>query len=118
MYAGVPPIRWIRGMRYRQRAILDYSRLRWYRDLTTTYRLTTDYIVPCGLRPLARVAVTGLEYVPLTGPVILAANHRDNLDAVLLAHLVPRFVHFAARPTGFGTGGLCAIWRRLGLVKE
>jgi 1-acyl-sn-glycerol-3-phosphate acyltransferase len=46
--------------------------------------------------------------------VILAANHHDNLDAFLLVHLVPRFVHFAARRDGFGTGGLCALWRRLG----
>jgi 1-acyl-sn-glycerol-3-phosphate acyltransferase len=112
--AELPPLRWIRGMRYRERAVLDYSRLRWYRDVTTTYRLTMDYIVPYGLRPLAHVTVTGLEYVPLAGPVILAANHRDNLDAFLLAHLVPRFVHFAARRDGFGTGGLCALWRRLG----
>jgi len=66
------------------------------------------------LRPLARVTVTGLEHVPLEGPVILAANHLDNLDGFLLAHLVPRFVHFAARRDGFGTGSLCALWRRLG----
>jgi two-component system sensor histidine kinase TctE len=62
-----------------------------------------------GLRPLARVTVIGLEHLPLTGPLILAANHRDNLDAFLLAHLVRRFVHFAATPDRFGTGGLCAI---------
>ena len=114
MYAGVPTLRWIRGMRYRDRAVLDYSRLRWYRDETTAYRLTADYLLPWALRPLARVTVTGLEHVPPSGPVILAANHRDNLDAFLLAHLVPRFLHFAARRDGFGTGGLCAFWRRLG----
>jgi 1-acyl-sn-glycerol-3-phosphate acyltransferase len=68
--------------------------------------------VPTGLRALAHVSVTGLDNVPSTGPVILAANHYDNLDAYLLLHLVPRQVHFAARPDGFGTGGLCAIWRR------
>jgi 1-acyl-sn-glycerol-3-phosphate acyltransferase len=60
------------------------------------------------------VSVTGLENIPSTGPVILAANHCDNLDAFLLLHLVPRHVHVAARPDGFGTGSLCAIWRRLG----
>src|SRR5215468_5634 len=113
-YAAARPLRWIYGMRHREQPVLDYSRLRWYRDVSTTYRLTADYILPYGLRPLARVTVTGLEHVPLTGPVILAANHRDNLDAFLLAHLVPRFLHFAARRDGFGTGGLCAIWRRFG----
>jgi 1-acyl-sn-glycerol-3-phosphate acyltransferase len=101
-------------MRYRERLALDHSRLRWYRDETTTYRLTARRILPIGLRPLAHVWVVGLDNVPPTGPVILAANHYDNLDAYLLMHLVPRQLHFAARPDGFGTGSLCAIWRRLG----
>ena len=112
--AGTRTLRWIHGMRYRERQVLDHSGLRWYRDETTTYRLTARCILPIGLRPLARVSVTGLDNVPSTGPVILAANHYDNLDAYLLLHLVPRQVHFAARPDGFGTGSLCAIWRRLG----
>jgi 1-acyl-sn-glycerol-3-phosphate acyltransferase len=113
-YAGDRTRRWIHGLRYRERHPLDYARLRWYPEVTTTYRLTAHGILPAGLRPLARVTVTGLDNVPRTGPVILAANHRDNLDAYLLLHLVPRYVHVAARPDGFGTGGLCAIWRRLG----
>jgi 1-acyl-sn-glycerol-3-phosphate acyltransferase len=111
--AGARTFRWIHGMRYRERPGLDHSRLRWYRDVTITYRLTARCL-PAGLRPLARVSVTGLDNVPSTGPVILAANHYDNLDAYLLLHLVPRHVHIAARPDGFGTGSLCAIWRRLG----
>jgi 1-acyl-sn-glycerol-3-phosphate acyltransferase len=102
------------GMRYRERPVLYHSQLRWYREKTRTYRLTAHYILPSGLGPLARVSITGLENIPATGPVILAANHYDNLDAYLLLHLVPRHVHFAARPDGFGTGSLCAIWRRLG----
>jgi 1-acyl-sn-glycerol-3-phosphate acyltransferase len=78
------------------------------------YRMTARFILPTGLRPFARLSVTGLENIPPTGPVILAANHHDNLDAYLLSHLVPRHVHFAARQDGFDTGSLCAIWRRLG----
>jgi len=75
---------------------------------------TAGYIVPSLLKPLAQVAIEGLEHIPAMGPVILAANHRDNLDAYLLTHLVPRMVHTAARPDAFGTGVLCALWRRLG----
>jgi len=101
-------------MRYRERSVLDHSRLRWYREVTTTYRLTARCIVPTALSAFARISVTGLENVPSTGPVILAGNHFDNLDAYLLLHLVPRQVQFAARPDGFGTGSLCALWRRLG----
>lgn len=112
--ASAGTLSWIHGMRYRDGRVLDHSRLRWYREITTTYRLTARCILPTGLRPFARVSVTGLDNVPSTGPVILAANHYDNLDAYLLLHLVPRQVHVAARPDGFGTGSLCAIWRRLG----
>jgi 1-acyl-sn-glycerol-3-phosphate acyltransferase len=112
--ASARTVRWVHGMRYRERPVLDHSRLRWYRDETTTYRLTARCILPTGLRPLARVAVTGLDNLPPSGPVILAANHYDNLDAYLLLHLVPRHVHFAARADAFGTGSLCALWRRLG----
>jgi 1-acyl-sn-glycerol-3-phosphate acyltransferase len=101
-------------MRYRQGVLLDHSSLRWYRHVTTTYRLTARCILPSGLLPLAQLTVTGLENVPRTGPVILAANHCDNLDGFLLLHIVPRYVHVAARPDGFGTGSLCALWRRLG----
>ena len=113
-HAGGRTLRWIHGFRYRQSPALDHARLRWYRHVTTTYRVTAHYILPTGLLPLARVTVAGLDNVPLTGPVILAANHCDNLDGFLLLHLVPRHVHVAARPDGFGTGSLCALWRRLG----
>ena len=112
--AGSRPSRWAHAMRYRDCPTLDYSRLRWYREVTTTYRLIAEYGVPVTVRLLARLTVEGLENVPLTGPVILAANHRDNLDGPLLLHVVPRTVHVAARADGFGTRYLCAFWRRLG----
>src|ERR671939_8043 len=68
--------------------------------------------LPAELGLLARLRVEGLDNVPPSGPVILAANHRDNLDGYLLMHLIPRMVHVAARPSAFGTGCLCAVWRR------
>jgi 1-acyl-sn-glycerol-3-phosphate acyltransferase len=108
------PIRWTHGLRRRESATLDYARLQWYRDPTRTYQTTARHMVPAVLRLLARLEVQGLANVPLTGPVILAPNHRDNLDPYLLLHLVPRTVHIAARPDAFGTGTLCAFWRRLG----
>ena len=113
-HTGSLPLRWARPARYRQSPILAHSRLRWYRDETATYHLTARIIVPALLRQCALLTVEGLHNVPLTGPVILAANHRDNLDPYLLLQLLPRVVHVAARPDGFGTGGLCGIWRRLG----
>jgi 1-acyl-sn-glycerol-3-phosphate acyltransferase len=109
------PLRWAVGLRHRQSPTLDHSRLRWYREPTATYRFTADHLLPAVMRLLADgLVVDGLANVPTDGPVILAANHRDNLDPYLLLHLVPRTVHIAARPDAFGTGGLCAVWRRLG----
>src|SRR6266571_4935565 len=113
-HTGSLPLRWARPARYRQSPMLAHSRLRWYRDETATYHLTARIIVPALLRQCALLTVEGLHNVPLTGPVILAANHRDNLDPYLLLQLLPRVVYVAARPDGFGTGGLCGIWRRLG----
>ncbi len=114
VFSGSPPLRWARQIRFRENPVLDHARLRWYRHQTTTYRLVARLLVPVYLRLFARLSVDGLENVPLTGPVILAANHRDNLDPYLLLHLLPRLVHVGARPDAFGTGGLCGIWRRLG----
>jgi 1-acyl-sn-glycerol-3-phosphate acyltransferase len=111
--AGSFPLRWAHRMRYRECPSLDHARLRWYRDATPTYRLTAGFFLPASLLPLARLTVEGLENIPTSGPVILAANHRDNLDGPLLLHVVPRTVHVAGRADGFGTGGLCAFWRHL-----
>src|SRR6202011_5344876 len=82
-FSGSPPLRWARQIRFRQDPVLVHARLRWYRDRTTTYRLFTRLVVPTFLRLFARVTVDGLENVPRGGPVILAANHRDNLDPYL-----------------------------------
>jgi 1-acyl-sn-glycerol-3-phosphate acyltransferase len=111
---AAPHLRWARQIRFRQSPILAHARLHWYRTQTRTYRLTARILAPAVLKLFARVTVDGLDNVPLSGPVILAANHRDNLDPYLLLNFLPRLVHTAARPDGFGTGGLCGIWRRLG----
>jgi hypothetical protein len=84
--AGGLPIRWTHGLRRRASPTLDHARLHWYRDATRTYQVTARCIVPAVLRLFATVDVQGLENVPLTGPVILAPNHRDNLDPYLLLH--------------------------------
>jgi hypothetical protein len=103
---GSLPLRLAHGMRYRAYRPLDHAGLRWYRDETSTYRFTANYLVPAGVTLMAQLTIEGLENVPRGGAVILAANHCDNLDSPLLMHAVPRVLHFAARPDGFGTGGV------------
>jgi 1-acyl-sn-glycerol-3-phosphate acyltransferase len=53
------------------------------------------------LRPLTKLLyaarIYGLENVPMTGPVIVAANHRSYLDPPLLGAWFPRTIHYMAK---------------------
>src|SRR3989454_5354362 len=52
-------------------------------------------------RPLERVfdlAVHGLEYLPRSGPYIVAANHHNYLDGVVLGAVVPEPIRFIVMP--------------------
>jgi 1-acyl-sn-glycerol-3-phosphate acyltransferase len=58
-------------------------------------------IVGLVVKPLMRfwfrMRVEGAEHVPRDGPVILAANHRSNVDPVLVASAIKRPVTFMAK---------------------
>lgn len=61
------------------------------------------------------VRTHGLEHVPATGPVILAANHIGVLDGPFLAVLTPRPVHALTKQEMFaGRGG--SFLRRSGQI--
>ena len=67
------------------------------RPIPALYRLFRD--------PVRRVLerhfdfrVDGVEYLPPTGPFIVAANHHNYLDGVVLAAVVPRPVAFLVMP--------------------
>ncbi len=63
---------------------------------TFLYRMT--YFV---LRPLwrffYRIRVVGVEHFPLTGPVVVACNHRAMTDPFFLGINVPRQIHYMAK---------------------
>ncbi|MDQ0188483.1 1-acyl-sn-glycerol-3-phosphate acyltransferase [Alicyclobacillus cycloheptanicus] len=44
-----------------------------------------------------RWRVEGQEFIPKTGPVIVACNHIHNFDPIMLGASTPRFVHFMAK---------------------
>lgn len=50
---------------------------------------------------LFSIDVTGLENIPATGPVILAANHRSFMDSMFIPHVVKRRVTFVAKAEYF-----------------
>ncbi|HWC01613.1 MAG TPA: lysophospholipid acyltransferase family protein [Methylomirabilota bacterium] len=56
----------------------------------------------CVLRPLLRnffsFRVSGLEHLPARGPYIVAANHANYLDGVVLATALPRKISFLVMP--------------------
>jgi 1-acyl-sn-glycerol-3-phosphate acyltransferase len=58
------------------------------------------------LRILGRPRVEGLQYVPRTGPVIVAANHLAAVDSLFLALVLPRRITFIAKQEYFTEPGL------------
>src|SRR2546428_3841743 len=44
------------------------------------------------------LAVHGLEYLPRSGPYIVAANHHNYLDGVVLGAVVPEPIRFIVMP--------------------
>ena len=60
------------------------------------YRIAAAVVKPL-MRTWFRIRLEGQEHIPGAGPVILASNHRSNMDPVLLASAVDRPVAFMAK---------------------
>jgi len=55
-------------------------------------------VLPPVLRRFFAFQVSGLEHVPEEGPFIVAANHANYLDGVVLASALPRKISFLVMP--------------------
>jgi 1-acyl-sn-glycerol-3-phosphate acyltransferase len=60
------------------------------------YRAAAVVVKPL-MRTWFRIRLEGAGHIPASGPVILASNHRSNMDPVLLAAAVRRPVTFMAK---------------------
>jgi cytidylate kinase len=63
---------------------------------TWLYRVAYS-IIPPSFRILWRIKVVGLENVPVSGAVVIACNHRSNLDPFFLGSACRRQIHFMAK---------------------
>jgi 1-acyl-sn-glycerol-3-phosphate acyltransferase len=82
------------------------------KDPERGYRLAALVVKPL-MRTWFRIRLEGEEHIPEVGPVILASNHRSNMDPVLLASAVRRPVVFMAKAELF-VGPLGWIMRWIG----
>jgi 1-acyl-sn-glycerol-3-phosphate acyltransferase len=64
-----------------------------------------------------RYSFSGIENLPATGPVILAANHKSNLDPFYITAALKRKVHFLAKDELFHNPVLGWVMGRLGTVQ-
>jgi 1-acyl-sn-glycerol-3-phosphate acyltransferase len=76
------------------------------------YRIAAVVVKPL-MRAWFRIRLEGHEHIPDQGPVILASNHRSNMDPVLLASAVERPLAFMAKAELF-VGPLGWIMRWIG----
>ncbi|MGI5939600.1 MAG: lysophospholipid acyltransferase family protein [Thermoleophilia bacterium] len=63
---------------------------------TPLWRFAYSFL-PTLWKAVFRMKITGAEHIPLQGPVLLACNHRSNLDPFFLGVASPRQVHFMAK---------------------
>jgi 1-acyl-sn-glycerol-3-phosphate acyltransferase len=72
----------------------------------TLLTLFVRYVLAPVARAVYRPRVAGLENVPATGPVIIAANHRAVLDTAVISLVVRRQVRFLGKAEYFTGRGL------------
>jgi 1-acyl-sn-glycerol-3-phosphate acyltransferase len=65
-------------------------------------------------RPFMKLDVNGLEYLPLEGAVVLAANHVTNFDVFPMQISLPRPIFYMGKAELFKVGILDAAFRRMG----
>ncbi|MFC5463270.1 lysophospholipid acyltransferase family protein [Lederbergia graminis] len=62
-----------------------------------TFYSFAKMVVKSILKPLYRIEIKGVENFPMEGPVLLCANHIDNLDPPTVGVTAPRPIHFMAK---------------------
>ena len=75
-----------------------------------TYRVVKWAFVTPLFRLFLRGRCRGMELVPLSGPLVVVANHGSHLDPPLLGHALPRPVSFMAKAELFKIPVICLLY--------
>jgi 1-acyl-sn-glycerol-3-phosphate acyltransferase len=89
------------------------DRKRYYLGNTLTRSIVTG-LLRILLRLFTKFRVRGLDHVPMSGPVILAANHMTEFDVLPIQLVVPRLIFFMGKAELFKNPIVDAVFRRLG----
>jgi 1-acyl-sn-glycerol-3-phosphate acyltransferase len=85
----------------------------YYLHVTTTRKIIT--VIAAGIyKIISDIDVSGLNNLPSTGPVILAANHITNYDVFAMQLVLPRPIFFMGKEELFRNPILERVLRKLG----
>jgi len=86
---------------------------RYYFANTLTRRFLT-WLVKHLFRLIATIEQHGVENLPASGPVVLAANHLTNFDVFPMQFVLPRLIFYMGKAELFNNPVLDTLLRRLG----
>lgn len=89
------------------------EQLKYYFDYTPFRRVMTP-IVHFLFNLVTDMRVSGVEHLPATGPVVLAANHQTNFDVFPMQFALPRPIFFMAKAELHRNPLMDAVLRQLG----
>ena len=79
------------------------------------YRFIAKPLIVVLIRVFYRPKVIGIEKIPKTGRIILAGNHTNNLDSVMISAINKRVVHFLAKDSLL-KGPQKIIFKHMGII--
>lgn len=65
---------------------------------------------------LIKISVSGIENIPRRGPFVLVSNHRSDLDPVIIASVVPRYIAWVADAFLFNIPLVGTVLHQLGAI--
>ena len=84
----------------KKNAIDQRDRKRYYLENTSFRRVITQ-ILRLTFRLISKIEVIGIDNFPVSGPVVLAANHLSGFDMFPMQFTIPRPIFFSGKRRAF-----------------